>query len=68
MKLTIDSLRPGCRVMLRGNFGGGPLEIATVTGVYRDIKNGRPGIEYKTATTSDHWAYLAQVEQIVTEG
>ena len=58
-------LKEGSTVELRGNFGSGPLELATVTCVEDDIKNGCPGIDYTTQSGDDHWAYIDQIHRIV---
>lgn len=63
--VTLKEIRPGSIVLLRGGFGNGPLEQATVIEVEEDIKNGRPGIDYVTKTSSSSWAYLSQVESVV---
>lgn len=63
--VTLKQIRPGSIVILRGSFGQGQREQATVTEVEADIKNGRPGIDYVTKTSGSSWAYLSQVEEVV---
>ena len=41
-------LKEGSIVEVRGNFGSGPSELATIECVEDDIKNGTPGIDYRT--------------------
>jgi hypothetical protein len=62
--VSLKQLREGSIVYVRGNFGTGPAEKATVIAVEADIKNGRPGIDYVTEAGDDHWAYLDQVQAI----
>lgn len=59
--IKIEDIREGSVVIVRGNFGSGPAERVVVTEVEDDVKNGRPGICY-----DDSWAYLTQVERVVT--
>ena len=61
-----ELLKEGSIVEVRGNFGSGPLELAAVTCVENDIKNGLPGIDYTTYAGASHWAYMHQVHRIVT--
>jgi hypothetical protein len=59
--VKLKDIRPGSVVIVRGNFGNGQPHTVTVENVEEDIKNGRPGIDY-----ADSWAYLTQVERVVT--
>ena len=59
-ELTVNDMREGSVVIVRGNFGTGPEERVTVLNVDSDIKNGRPGIDY-----DESWAYLSQVMRVV---
>jgi hypothetical protein len=59
--VSIEDIREGSVVIVRGNFGQGPAQQVVVENVEDDIKNGRPGIDY-----ADSWAYLTQVERVVT--
>jgi len=62
--IKLKELREGSVVYVRGAFGTGPSQKATVTEVEADIKNGRPGIGYVTEDGDDHWAYLDQVQAV----
>lgn len=59
--VTLDQVKEGSVVIVRGDFGQGKPQRVVVTGVDEDIKNGRPGIDY-----GDSWAYLTQVDRVVT--
>ena len=59
-RVMLSDIREGSIVRVRDNFGSGSPKTVTVTGVYEDIKNGRPGIDY-----DDSWAYLTQVDCVV---
>lgn len=62
---TTTDLRIGSQVLVASGFGAGVLQRGTVIGVYEDIKNGKPGIDYSTTPGQiDHWAYLHQVRKI----
>jgi len=64
--VTLDKMREGSKVMVRGGFGTEPARLATVTGLDADIKNGRPGIDYEVVNTGEgRWAYLDQVVKVV---
>ena len=60
MTVKFEDLREGSVVIVRGCFGTGPEERVKVEGLDRDIKNGRPGIDY-----AGSWAYLDQVMRVV---
>lgn len=60
-RVMLSDIRVGSVVRVRDNFGNGSPKTVTVTGVDEDIKNGRPGIDY-----DDSWAYLTQVDRVVT--
>jgi len=64
-KIKLSQVREGSVVMVRGCFGNDPAVRATVTGVDSDIKNGLPGIDYRTREGDMHWAYLDQVDSVV---
>jgi hypothetical protein len=64
--ITLKQVREGSIVMVRGGFGIEPATRAKVTRVERDIKNGFPGIDYKTMDGKCFWAYIDQVERVVT--
>jgi hypothetical protein len=59
--VTLKDIREGSVVIVRGDFGNGRPQQVVVEAVEADIKNGRPGIDY-----ADSWAYLTQVERVVT--
>lgn len=65
--VKLKDLREGSIVMVRGGFGSEPAVKARVEAVERDIKNGMPGIDYTVMSNGDgHWAYLDQVDRVVT--
>jgi len=59
--VTLNQIREGSVVIVRGDFGMGRPQQVVVENVEADIKNGRPGIDY-----ADSWAYLTQVDRVVT--
>jgi hypothetical protein len=59
--VTLKDIREGSVVIVRGAFGTGPEERVRVEEVHKDVKNGRPGIDYEGS-----WAYLTQVQRVVT--
>jgi hypothetical protein len=58
--VTIEDIREGSVVIVRGAFGTGRPQEVVVEAVEADIKNGRPGIDYDGS-----WAYLTQVDRVV---
>jgi hypothetical protein len=64
--ITIEQIRVGSKIRVRGGWGTEPARTVTVEGVDADIKNGRPGIDYTEPDGSGRWAYLSQVEQVVS--
>jgi hypothetical protein len=64
--ITLEQVREGSTVLVRGSFGNAPARRATVTGVEADIKNGQPGIDYELTDGESYWAYLDQVEKVLT--
>ena len=58
--ITIEDIREGSVVIVRGAFGTGRPQEVIVEAVEADIKNGRPGIDYDGS-----WAYLTQVDRVV---
>jgi len=65
-RVTLDQIREGSVVMVRGFFGTSPAVQARVTEVCEEVKNGRPGIDYITQQGDAHWAYLDAVDSVVT--
>jgi len=63
--VSLQDIREGSRVIVRGSFGNGPAQIAVVTGVMEDIKNGFAGIDYLDERGESYWAYLDQVDRVV---
>jgi hypothetical protein len=61
MSIALQEVRRGSVVMLRGGFGNDPPRRVTLTGVYADVKNGQPGVDYE-----GHWAYLDQIVKVLT--
>lgn len=68
--VTINEVREGDTVEIRS--WGGDLIRGTVQGVYDDVKNGRPGLDYVCHTAApgyqdggNHWCYMDQVERVV---
>ncbi len=66
--VELKDIREGSVVIVRGNFGNGQPQRVVVEAVEADIKNGRPGIDYTEvgATGYERWAYLTQVDRVVT--
>jgi len=58
--ITINDVREGSKVIVRGDFGMGLPHEVIVENVEQDIKNGQPGIDYDVA-----WAYLHQIDRVV---
>jgi len=56
---TCGQYTVGDEVQYRGDFGQGPLQVATIEDF--DEKNGRP----LAALDNEHWCYLNQIEQIL---
>ncbi|MDU8350823.1 hypothetical protein RYA05_02825 [Pseudomonas syringae pv. actinidiae] len=67
--LRISDLQAGDTVQVRGSFGADSARIGVVSGVEKDINNGKPGIDYMleggTGPGDARWAYLDQVDSIV---
>jgi len=63
--VELKQLRVGSTIRVRGEFGSGPVTLASVESVDSDIKNGRPGIDYRDLRNEPHWAYLDQVVEVV---
>ena len=58
--VTVEDIRAGSVVIVRGNSGAGHPQRVVVEAVEDDIKNGRPGIDYDGS-----WAYLSQVDRVI---
>jgi hypothetical protein len=65
MSIKLGDIRKGSRVLVMGGFGHEPAQEVTVSDVYDDVKNGRPGIEYQQDSGDHRWAYLTQVVRVV---
>ena len=63
--VEFKQIRVGSTIRVRGDFVSGPVTLASVEGVEADIKNGRPGIDYRDLRNEPHWAYLDQVVEVV---
>lgn len=63
--MTLDDVRIGSVVIVRGSFGNGRPVQGTVDEVDDNIKNGNPGIGYETTDGDSHWAYIEQVSSVV---
>ena len=66
MAIGIEQIRVGSTVLVLSNFGTGPREFGRVDAVLEDVKNGRPGIDYKNSFGELRWAYLDQIVQVET--
>ena len=64
--IKLEQIRVGSKIRVRGGWGTEPARTVTVNGVDADIKNGRPGIDYTESDGTGRWAYLSQVEQVVS--
>lgn len=65
MAITLNEINVGDIVRVRTDFGMGPVIRAIVEDICDDVKNGRPGIDYKTMDGEGYWCYLDQVVSIV---
>ena len=64
--VTIDDVRAGSVVRIRSGFGLEPAETVTLENVEADIKNGRAGCDYTDRKGEGRWAYLTQIERVIT--
>lgn len=65
--VKLSDMRVGSVVVVRGDFGNGRPMTVVVDAVEENVKNGRPGIDYTVqGNTGDGWAYLNQVDRVVT--
>lgn len=62
--ITIEQIRVGSKIRVRGGWGAEPARTVIVEGVDADIKNGRPGIDYTESNGTERWAYLSQVDAV----
>jgi hypothetical protein len=63
--ITLQDIREGSTVIVRGGFGLESPAKVRVDYVYEEIKNNHPGIDYIDANGSLRWAYLDQVVRVV---
>jgi hypothetical protein len=64
--VILDEIREGSVVIVRGGFGQELPKEVVVDEVHEDIKNGRAGIDYTEADGNTRWAYLDQVQKVIT--
>jgi hypothetical protein len=64
--VILDEIREGSVVIVKGGFGQELPKEVVVEEVHADIKNGRAGIDYRESNGHDRWAYLDQVQKIVS--
>lgn len=64
--VTLEDVREGSIVVIRGGFGSEPPQAVRLTSVEADIKNGRPGCDYIDRKGSGRWAYLSQIDEVLT--
>jgi hypothetical protein len=64
--VILDEIREGSVVIVRGGFGQELPKEVVVDEVHADIKNGRAGIDYTEADGNTRWAYLDQVQKVIT--
>ena len=58
--------KPGMKVLVRGGFGTEKPVVAIITEVHSDIKNGRPGVDYREVKSGEErWAYLYQIDALL---
>ena len=64
--IMLEDVRAGSVVRIRSGFGSEPPETVTLTNVEADIKNGRPGCDYTDRKGNGRWAYLSQIDAVLT--
>ena len=64
--VILEDIREGSVVIVRGGFGQELPKTVTVDEVHAEIKNGRAGIDYTEADGTGRWAYLDQVQKVIT--
>lgn len=66
MAISIKDIRIGSKVLVRPCFGmGTPVEVI-VTELHDNVKNNTNGISYLDEVSDSHWAYLDQVDSVIT--
>ena len=64
--LNLTDMRVGSVIRVRPDWGTAPAVEATVLDLCSDIKNGRPGIDYRRKGGEfDNWAYLDAVDCVL---
>lgn len=64
--VKLKDMRVGSVVKVRPSWGTQPAVEAIVLDLCEEIKNGRPGIDYRRkGATSNNWAYLDAVDSVV---
>ena len=64
--VILAEIREGSVVIVRGGFGQELPKEVVVDEVHAEIKNGRAGIDYTEADGYTRWAYLDQVQKVIT--
>jgi hypothetical protein len=64
--ITLENVRVGSVVRIAGGFGMEPPETVTLEDVEEDIKNGFPGVCYTDKKGDGRWAYLDQIQRVIT--
>ena len=64
--VILEEIREGSVVIVKGGFGQELPKEVVVEEVHEDIKNGRAGIDYTEADGHSRWAYLDQVQKVIT--
>lgn len=66
MTINLSDIRIGSKVIVRPCFGVGEPILVTVTKIDNNIKNNCAGITYGDETYDFHWAYIDQIDSIVS--
>lgn len=61
--VAFKSLKVGKKVKVQ--TWEGTVRIGVIDSVSKDIKNGRPGIDYKDQSGEYYWCYLYQIIEVV---
>ena len=64
--VTLEDVRAGSVVRIRSGFGTEAPEVVTLENVEADIKNGRAGCDYTDRKGEGRWAYLSQIDKVIT--